>query len=145
MREDQAEAQTHALAAQVACSQAAEAKVRQREAARREHAERTATTLRVERARLATGVCGFDLLRVADFEQGARAQAAVLERAEGEARRALAEERAKEQQLRQELAAREADAELVRRHETSFHEHHEDLRQKAEEEAAQEQWSAKRH
>lgn len=145
LRDERAEAQTHALAAQLTRSQAAEGKLRQREAARREHAERTAETLRQEQARLTAGVSGADLLRFAEFEVAARAQATALERAEAEAQQALATERAKEEELRRQLSAREAEAELVRRHEATFQKHHADVRQKAEEEAALEQWSAKRH
>lgn len=145
LRDDRAEAQTHALAAQVARSQVAEAKLREREAARREHGERTAEVLRLERERLVLGVRGADLLRLTDFEAAAKAQAGLLERAEAEARSALSQEREREQQLRLELAALEADAELVRRHEASFQEGHAQRREKAEEEAALEQWSARRH
>lgn len=145
LRDSRAEEQTHALAAQIARSQAAETQLRGREAARREHAEQLAETRSCEQARLAAGVSGADLQRVADFEVAARARGAALERAEAEAREVLDEERAREQQLRQELAAREAEAELVRRHEASFHGRHAELSQKAEEEAALEQWSAKRH
>lgn len=146
LRDDRAEAQTQELATQVARSQAAEAKLREREAAKRAHAERTAETRNLERRRLAAGEAnGFDLLRVADFETGARAQAAALDRAVAEAREALAKERAEEQKLRADLATLEAEAQLVRNHESRFHEHHAELRDKAEEEAALEQWSARRH
>jgi hypothetical protein len=69
----------------------------------------------------------------------------LLERAESEARQCLAQERVAEQKLREEQAAREAEAKLVRNHEASFHERQADLIQKAEEEAALEQWNARRH
>ena len=144
LRDERAEAQAHELAQQVARSASAEATLRARELARREHAERTADSLRVERQRLAAGgVSGADLLRVADFEVAARVQAELLERAEAEARQALANERAVEQKLRAQQATREAEAKLVRNHEANFHEHEAQLAQKAEEEAALEQWNAR--
>jgi hypothetical protein len=145
LRDERAEAQAHDLAAQVALSQAAEAKLRERERARREHAARTADSVRVERERLADGgASGADLLRSADFEAAARLQAELLERAEAEARQTLARERAAEQKLREQLSAREAEAKLVRNHEASFHEQQAALSQKAEEETALEQWNARR-
>jgi hypothetical protein len=82
-------------------------------------------------------------LRIADFEVAARMQAELLERAEAEARQALFQERAVEQKLREEQAQREAEAQLVRNHEANFHEHQAGLAQKAEEEAALEQWNAR--
>jgi hypothetical protein len=144
LRDDRAEAQTHALAAQIARSQAAAAQLRSREAARREHVERLTETRRAEQTRLAAGVSGAELLRLADFEVAARVRGEALAQAELEAQKVLEAERAKERNLRQELASREAEAELVRRHEAGFHGHHAELREKAEEEAALEQWSAKR-
>jgi hypothetical protein len=145
LRDERAEVEARGLAAQIAVSQAAEAKLRQRERARREHAERTAESVRVERQRLADGGAhGADLLRVADFEKAARAQAQLLEQAEGEARQALAQAKAEEEKLRQQLSEREAEAKLVRNHEASFHERQADLAQKADEEAALEQWNARR-
>jgi hypothetical protein len=145
LRDDRAEEQAHGLAVQIARSQAAEERLREREAARRTHAERTAQTRSLESERLAQGVGGHELQRLAEFEVAVRAQAGVLERAEGEARQALSQERAQEQKMREVLAAREAEAKLVRNHEDSFHERQLDLQQKAEEEAALEQWSARRH
>lgn len=145
LRDERAEALAQELAQQVARSQSAETKLRQREVARREHAERAAETMRTEQRRLAAGgVSGADLCRVADFEVAVRAQAALLQRAETEARQALAQERAQEQKLRDQQAQREAEAKLVRNHEAGFHEHHAELTQKAEEEAALEQWNARR-
>lgn len=146
LRDERAEALVQALAEQVARSQRAEATLREREGARREHAARTAEAVRLEQRRLAEGgVSGVDLLRVAEFEVAMRAQADLLQRAETEARRALTEERAAEQTLREQQAAREAEAKLVRNHEASFHERQAELVQKAEEEAALEQWNARRH
>jgi colicin import membrane protein len=146
LRDERAEALLHALAEQVGRTQGAAATLAAREQARREHAARTAEAVRAEQRRLAEGgVSGVDLLRVADFEQAARAQAGLLERAESEARQRFAQERAAEQKLREEQAAREAEAKLVRNHEASFHEGQADLIQKAEEEAALEQWNARRH
>ena len=146
VRDDRAEASARELAEQVARSLAAEGALRHREAARREHAERAAEAVRSERERLVTGgVSGAELLRVADFEVATRAQAALLERAEAEARQVLGQERAAEQKLRDQQAQREAEAKLVRNHEASFHERQAALLQKAEEEAALEQWNARRH
>ncbi|HXK16201.1 MAG TPA: hypothetical protein VNG33_00255, partial [Polyangiaceae bacterium] len=126
-------------------AQLAEAKLRERERARRLHAERTSDSVRVERARLADGgASGADLLRVAEFEKAARVQAELLERAEAEARQALLTERAEEEKFRQRLAEREAEAKLVRNHEAGFHDHLADLAQKSDEEAALEQWNARR-
>ena len=145
VRDERAEALLQALAAQVARTQRAEATLAERERVRREHAARTAGAVQAEQQRLAEGgLSGVDLLRVAEFEVAARAQGQLLERAESEARQVLAGERATEQKLREEQAAREAEAKLVRNHEAGFHEHQTELLQKAEEEAALEQWSARR-
>jgi len=144
LRDERAEAHAQGLAAQIARSQAALAKLGERERARRLHAERIAEQLRAERARLTDGgASGADLLRLAEFAKAARAQAELLERAEAEARQALATERADEEKLRQQLAEREAEARLVRNHEAGFREHQADLAQKADEEAALEQWNAR--
>lgn len=146
LRDERAEALVEALAVQVARSQRAEATLCERENARREHGARTAETVRFEQRRLAEGgVSGGELRRVAEFEVAAHAQAELLQKAEAEARRILAEERAAEQKLREEQAAREAEAKLVRNHEASFHERQAELAHKAEEEAALEQWNARRH
>jgi hypothetical protein len=83
-------------------------------------------------------------LRVSEFERAIRAQQALLERAEAEARQVLAQERAEEQKLRRTLAELEADAQLVRNHEADFRQRHASAAQKAEEEAALEQWNARR-
>jgi hypothetical protein len=145
LRDERAETLAQRLAEQVARSQAAEAKVRQGEAARRQHAERAAEAVRGEQERLATGgASGADVQRIADFEVATRAQAGLLQRAEAEARQFLAQERAAEQKLRDEQSVREAEAKLVRNHEAGFHEHQVSLAQKAEEEAALEQWNARR-
>lgn len=145
LRDERAEAQAHALAGQIAKTQAAEAQLLEREALRREHAARTAEAERAEQERLASGGSGAELQRLVEFSAAARMQAASLSRLEGEARALVKEERAKEQRLREELSAREAEAELVRRHEAGFHQHHAERREKADEEAALEQWSARRH
>jgi colicin import membrane protein len=146
LRDEQAEALAHSLAQQIARTQGAAATLAERERVRREHAARTAEAVRTEQQRLADGgVHGVDLLRVAEFAVAARAQAELLERAEAEARKALAQERAAEQKIREEQTAREAAAKLVRNHEDSFHERRAELLQKAEEEAALEQWNARRH
>ena len=146
LRNEQAEALAQDLARQGARSQRAGATLVARENARREHAVRTAEVLRVEQRRLGEGgVYGTDLLRVAEFERAARAQAELLQQAEADARKALADEQAVEQKLRAEQTAREAEAKLVRNHEASFRQHQADLQQKAEEEAALEQWNARRH
>ena len=146
LRDERAEAQVQSLAAQVARAEAAEQRLRERERARREQAEQAAETSRQERARLAAGQAnGADLLRVNEFEAAVRAQAVLLERAEAEARQVLAQERTEEQKLRQKLAELEAEAEVVRKHEAGFRQQHADAVQKAEEEAALEQWNARRH
>lgn len=146
LRDERAEALLQALAEQVARAQSAEAKLAERERVRCEHAARTAEAVRAEQQRLAEGgVSGVDLLRVAEFEVAARAQAQLLERAEAEARQVLASERVTEHKLREEQATLEAEAKLVRNHEASFHERQAELAQKAEEEAALEQWNARRH
>ena len=145
LRDERAEALVQELATQIARSQRAEAKLAERERARREHSERANEAVRAEQARLATeGVSGAELLRVADFEVATKAQAELLLRAEAEARQELAQERAQEQKLRQEQAQREAEAKLVRNHEASFHERQAEAVQKAEEEAALEQWNGRR-
>jgi hypothetical protein len=145
LRDDQADAQARALAEQVARSADAERLLQQRTAARRAHAEQTRQSLAQEQARLlAAGATGADLGRTAEFETAMRAQAQLLERAENEASKLLGEARAAEEQLRGELARREADAKLVRNHETSFLERAAGQAAQSEEEAALEQWNARR-
>ena len=145
LRDERAEAQAQSLAEQVARAQQAELCLRQRQAACQTHSQRTQASLQPERERLATGqLSGADLQRQTEFEAAARAQAVLLERAEREAAEALGRERAEEQRLRQELARAEADAQLVRNHEATFHERVTEQRQRAEEEAALEQWNARR-
>jgi len=144
LREERAEVQARELAAQVARSDAAEMKLQGAERARREHAQRAALSLQAEQARLGeAGASGADLSRLGDFETAMRAQAALLERAESEARDALAQERAVEQKLRSALTEREAEAELVRKHEAGFRQRENEAADKAEEEAALEQWTAR--
>jgi hypothetical protein len=146
LRDERVEAQVQSLATQVARAEAAEQRLRERERARREHAEQAAESVRQEQARLAAGqASGADLLRVSEFESAVRAQAALLQRAEAEARQALTQERAEEQKLRQKLSDLEAEAEVVRQHEVGFRQAHADAVQKAEEETALEQWNARRH
>jgi hypothetical protein len=145
LRDERAEAQAHALAKQVVRSAAAQALVLERERLRREHALSTAATLRVERERLVAGqVSGADLERASDFEAAARAQARALAGSETEARELLAQERAEEQKLREELGRREAEAKLARNHEANFHEQCASATLRAEEEASLEQWNARR-
>jgi hypothetical protein len=145
LRDERAEAQAHALAEQVARAQQAEVRLRQRQAARQAHSQRTLASLQPERERLAAGqLSGADLLRQTEFEAAARAQAALLERAERDAAEALGRERAEEQRLQQELARAEADAQLVRNHEATFHERVTERQQRADEESALEQWNARR-
>jgi len=144
LREDRAEAQALDLAAQVARSHAAEMKLCEAERARRDHAQRAAASLRAEQALLVeAGASGADLSRLGDFEAAMRARAALLERAEADARDALAKERAVEQKLRSALTEREAEAELVRKHEAAFRQREQEAVDKAEEEAALEQWTAR--
>jgi hypothetical protein len=146
LRDERAEAQALALAHQVARSSVAQTALAERERARREHAHSTAETLRAEGERLAQGgVSGADLLRAAEFEACARAQAGALESAEREARQRLGQQRAEEQKLREELGRREAEAQLARHHESDFHERNASTALRAEEEAALEQWNARRH
>lgn len=145
LRDERAEAQAQTLARQIARAGAAQAALNERERQRREHAQRTLEALGAERERLAAGaVSGADLLRSAEFEAGARAQAQLLERAEAEARDALAKERAEEQRLRDDLSRREAEAKLTRNHQATFHQQHENAALRAEEESALEQWNARR-
>lgn len=146
LRDERAEATTLSLATRVARSEAAQARVQERERTRREHEARTAEALTAERERLTlAGATGAELARLAEFERATRAQTRELLESEASARQALAEERAKEQQVREELGKLEAEAQLVRNHEARFHEHHAELQAKADEEAALEQWSARRH
>jgi hypothetical protein len=146
LRSDRAEAQARSLAAQIARSANANARLREREGERREHEVRTAEAVHEERQRLGVSkVSGADLLRLVEFEDAARAQASALVRAEASARQLLAEERAREGELREELGRLEALAALVRDHEASFHDQHAAREQRADEEAALEQWSARRH
>lgn len=144
LRAERVEAQLRGLAEQVARTARAEAQLLQRELSRRNHAEQTAAALRAERERLtASPVAAAELGRVSEFEAVARAQAALLERAEQEARLALATQREQERLARSELARLEADAELLKRHELGFHERARDVALRAEEEAALEQWNAR--
>jgi hypothetical protein len=146
LRDDRVERQAQRLAAQVARSVAAAAQLSQREQARRDHERATESALRAERERLTEGgMSGADLRRLTEFEDASRVQARLLLDGEVEARQALSNERAEEQKLREQLANLEAEARLVRNHEASFHERNAELREKADEEAALEQWSARRH
>ena len=144
LRDEHAEAQAQALARQVARTASAQALVFERERLRCEHSRSTAETLRTERERLAAGrASGADLQRASDFEAAVRAQARALESSEFEARELLAQERAEEQKLREELARREAEAELARNHEAYFHARNASATLRAEEEASLEQWNAR--
>jgi hypothetical protein len=146
LRDEKAEAQASSLARQLARSEAAEARVSDAERARRDLAARAAATVRDEQERLASGgALGADLLRLTEFEAAMRAEQALLERAEHEARRQLASEREAEQRLREELTRLETEAKLVRNHEASFRSREAEVAQKAEEEAALERWNARRH
>lgn len=145
LRDERAEALAQRLALQIARTGRVESKLRECERARREHQQRTSETLQSEQRRLVAGAGnGADLGRIADFELAARAQRQLLERAEAEARQALAVERAEEQKIREEQALREAEAKLVRNHEAGFHEQRASQAERAEEEAALEQWNARR-
>lgn len=145
LRDERAEAQSLKLAEQVARCQAAQLVLGQRERARREQEARAAESLKHERDRIArVGASGAELSRVADFERAAQAQAELLRRAEADARAAWARERSEEERLRRELSEREAEAELVRGHEARFHERQAENLHKAAEEAALEQWNARR-
>jgi hypothetical protein len=144
LRDERAEAQAQALARQVARTSAAQVALGERERQRREHARRTLETLEIERDRLAAGcVSGADLLRSADFAAAARAQAELFERAEAGARELLTKERGEESKLRDELSRREAEAQLTRNHEATFHQHNENVALRSEEETALEQWNAR--
>jgi hypothetical protein len=146
LREERSEAHAQRLAAQIARSAAAQVKLTAREQARRDHESAAALAVEAERGRLEQGgASGADLSRLSEFERAARAKTEALLESEASARQQLASERAEEQQLRAQLAKLEAEAELVRHHETSFHERHAELQEKADEEAALEQWSARRH
>lgn len=146
LRDERAEQQAQRLAAQIARSQAARTKLAQRQRARCDHESATEATLKVERERLEqAGASGADLSRLSEFERATRAQAERLLESETEARQALVAEHAEEQKLREQLAEREAEAKLLRDHQANFHEHHAELQEKADEEAALEQWSARRH
>jgi hypothetical protein len=145
LRDDEADAQAHALAEQLVRVGAAERLLEQRVAARRGHAERTRDSLAEERSRLlARGSSGAELRRAVEFETAARVQAELLQRAEAEAQQQLERERATAQELREALGRREADAQLVRNHESNFHAQAAERAARAEEEAALEQWNARR-
>jgi hypothetical protein len=146
LRDERAEALARKLAAQVARCDSARATLAERERARREQEERTRAALVTERERLELlGVSGADLLRLSEFERGAHAQAAALHDSAGRARQDLDQELAEELKLRDQLTKLEAEAKLVRKHEASFHERHAEREEQAEEAAALEQWSARRH
>ncbi len=146
LRDERAELQARALAAQVARAEAAQAQVVEAERARREHDARARAELAAERERVGLGVAsGADLRRITEFEAAMRAQASLLERAELQLREKLEVERAAERRERAELARVEAEAKLVQTHEAKFRAHQAELTLKAEEEAALEQWNARRH
>lgn len=145
LRDERADAQAQALAGQVARCAEAEAVVLEREQLRREHARATAEMLRLERERIIAGqVLAAELQRGSDFEASARAKARALERSEAEAREMLAQQRAEEQKLREELGRCEAEAKLARNHEANFHEQRASAALRAEEEASLERWNARR-
>lgn len=146
LRDERADEQARRLAEQVALCQQALTELLAREALVREHERRTAEILRVERERLdLAGATGSELARLVDFGVAASVQAERLRRFELEARQRLANERAAEDKLRRELTALEAEAELVRNHEADFQQRETEVAQKADEEAALEQWNARRH
>lgn len=145
LKDERTDEQARLLSAQVAQTQAAVAKLRERESARAEHAARLREVAQQEQERLARGeVSGGDLQRSVDFQQAGRVQQELLSRAVSEAQNALEHARELEQKLREELASREAEAKLVRNHEAGFHARQEARTQKADEEAALDQWNAKR-
>lgn len=145
LRDERVQAQQSQLADHVTRTQQALAALARREQVRCEHAARTARELEAERQRLLrTPSSGADLARLAEFDAAARAQTARLERAEAEAREALARARDEEQAARDALSQREAEAKLVREHEAGFHARAEEAASRAEEEAALEQWNARR-
>lgn len=145
LRDERADAQAARLARQIARAEAAQAKVAEAERARREHDLRARATLAAERQRLASGrAAGADWLRLTEFEVALRAQAALFERAELALRETLQMERDAERRERAELSRLAAEATLVQAHEAEFHEQHAALTLKAEEEAALEQWNARR-
>lgn len=145
LRDGRVEAQQRELAEQLARCEHAEAALREAVEARRAHAARIAGSLEIEQAWLVSGGArGVDLLRTNEFLAAERIRAESFERAETEAGQNLARERARAQELRDELGRREADAKLVRNHETSFHQRAAERALRAEEEAALEQWTARR-
>jgi hypothetical protein len=146
LRDEQAETQAKALAAQLSRQRAAEAELQERQRARGEHEARAAEALRGEQDRLSrVGMSGAELARIAEFQRAVRVQAELLARDEAAALEAVTVEREKSDVLRASQALREAEAKLVRNHQASFDQAHHELQEKAEEEAALEQWNARRH
>jgi hypothetical protein len=146
LRDEQAKLHARNLAAQLTRCRAAEAVLQAKEQACAEHARQLSRTKAEERERLTRGeLSGSDLLRATEFELACHAQAEQLELAVSEARRALAAERERERELRDVLTRSDADAKLVHKHQASFNERHAEQATRAEEEAALEQWNARRH
>jgi hypothetical protein len=146
LRDEQAELHARNLAVQVARCQAAEAVLRAREQACSEHARCLHCAKLEERERLTRGeLTGNDLLRATEFELGSQAQAEQLELAASQARAALAAERDRERELREVLTRSDADAKLVHKHRAGFVERLVEQATRSEEEAALEQWNARRH
>ncbi len=146
LRDERAQALTRDLASQMGRCQAGEANLRLCERACRAHASALVEAEALERGRLLRGeLSGADLLRSAEFAVAAGIQRRQLDLELVQARSALAHERSREAELRAQVARGEADAKLVRQHEAGFHEREAEQALRSEEEAALEQWSARRH
>lgn len=145
LRERKVEEKTRALAGAVSAHQAAEQKRRAAEAARASADDAAAKTRERERAALESGV-----LRAGDLHAGRAWEFGVAEerkRLTQQVTTAEQQERAakeKEDQERAELAAREADAEIVEKDKSRFVEGERKRELAKEEEAAVEAWRPRR-
>jgi hypothetical protein len=144
LRDQRTEEQALSLAQQLARSRSAEQVARERSAACRSHAAGVDACHEHERTELERGLLsGADLLRNVEFSVAAAAQAAQLRAAEAKAHSALEDERKRQAQAQRELARREADAKLVHQHARAFATAEAETAERADEEAALEQWNAR--
>ena len=101
---------------------------------------------RAEQARLDDGaVRAGDLARVGEWRMGADAELRAKTEREARASEALRTEVAAETVARRMLGVASSEAELIDAHRVEWRAEHEAAQERSEEEAAVEQWTAKRH
>jgi hypothetical protein len=116
------------------------------QAARRSTEQHIDELSRVEQARLVEGtVRAGELAQVGDWRRGADAELRAKAEREQRAREALGTEVAAETVARRALGVASSEAELIDAHRVDWRSEREAARERSEEEAAVEQWTAKRY